>query len=230
MPGAIADELNDNGFVVLKNIVPADAMSQLVAAYENATTTARPEDVHVGKNNSNTRVGGLVNRPDFDHVYIHPLLLAASDFIIQQPFKLSTIHSRTVWPGAAAQDLHVDFAADTQGWPMLGFIIMIDEFKSENAPTRFVPGSHRWSLVPDSSHVQLAARGPAGSAIIYNGSVWHGYSANRTDEPRRSIQGAYIRRSEKSANTYAKQISPETFDRIGDHARYLLDVSRKLEG
>jgi len=85
---------------------------------------------------------------------------------------------------------------------MVGFIIMVDEFRSDNGATRFVPGSHNWPTIPDdpikdpdADHErQLLACGPAGSVILYNGSVWHGLSANQTSEPRRSIQGAFIRR------------------------------------
>ena len=86
---------------------------------------------------------------------------------------------------------------------MVGFIFMVDEFRRDNGATRFVPGSHRWGhapsdLMPDATaddEGQVSARGPAGSVVIYNGSVWHGHGANQTKEPRRSIQGAYIRRA-----------------------------------
>ena len=68
------------------------------------------------------------------------------------------------------------------------------------------------------------ACGPAGSVIVYNGSVWHGHSANQTSEPRRSIQGAYIRRDAESAVNQAERIRPETLGRIGPLAKYLLAV------
>ncbi len=85
---------------------------------------------------------------------------------------------------------------------MLGFIVMIDEFRDENGATRFLPGSHRSAIdasgQPQAAEHLLAACGPAGSVIVYNGSVLHGHGANMTDRPRRSIQGAYIRRTAKS--------------------------------
>jgi ectoine hydroxylase-related dioxygenase (phytanoyl-CoA dioxygenase family) len=59
-----------------------------------------------------------------------------------QPFKLSNLLGRTLRPKAQAQELHVDYARDGQDWPMVGFIVMIDEFRKENSATRFVPGSH----------------------------------------------------------------------------------------
>lgn len=55
-------------------------------------------------------------------------------------------------------------------------------------------------------------------------SVWHGHTANRVGEPRRSIQGAYIRRDAEPAVNQAKRIRPETLSRIGHLAKYVLAV------
>jgi hypothetical protein len=49
-------------------------------------------------------------------------------------------------------------------------------------------------------------------------------SMNRTGEPRRSIQGAFIRRDAESAIDQAARILPQTLGRVGDLAKYLLAV------
>ena len=67
---------------------------------------------------------------------------------IKEPFRLSTIHARTLRAGLPAQNLHADFERDAHGWTMVGFIFMVDEFRDDNGATRFVPGSHLWSAVP----------------------------------------------------------------------------------
>jgi ectoine hydroxylase-related dioxygenase (phytanoyl-CoA dioxygenase family) len=138
----------------------------------------------------------------------------------------------TLEPGAPTQDLHVDFKRDADGWPMVGFILMVDEFRGDNGATRFVPGSHAAFAVPGDvvedvmadCEGQVLACGPAGSIILYNGSVWHGHTANRSAQPRRSLQGAFIRREARSAINQAARIRPETLGRIGDLAKYLLDL------
>jgi ectoine hydroxylase-related dioxygenase (phytanoyl-CoA dioxygenase family) len=71
---------------------------------------------------------------------------------------------------------------------------------------------------------QVLARGPAGSIILFNGSVWHGHTANRSSGLRRSVQGAFIPREARSAIDQAARIRPETFQRLGDLAKYVLDV------
>lgn len=115
---------------------------------------------------------------------------------------------------------------------MVGFIFMVDEFRCDNGATRFVPGSHRWSTIPgDHINDHLAgdeglvqACGPAGSVIIYNGSVWHGHATNESVEPRRSIQGAYIRREAQAGCDLPARMRPETLACIGPLAKYLLAI------
>ena len=106
---------------------------------------------------------------------------------------------------------------------MVGFIIMIDDFTPQNAATCFAPGSQGMEALPASFSL-VQACGPSGSVIVFNGSVWHGHGPNLTEAPRRSLQGAYIRRTETSGETLPARMRPETLDRIGALARYLLTV------
>jgi ectoine hydroxylase-related dioxygenase (phytanoyl-CoA dioxygenase family) len=106
---------------------------------------------------------------------------------------------------------------------MTGFIYLIDEFRQHNGATCFVSGSQGMET-PPASPILTPVCGPAGSLIVFNGSVWHGHGANQTDQPRRSIQGAYIRRSEKSGGDLPARMLPETLDRMSALAKYLLDV------
>jgi ectoine hydroxylase-related dioxygenase (phytanoyl-CoA dioxygenase family) len=110
---------------------------------------------------------------------------------------------------------------------MLGFIVMIDAFTTENGATRFWPGSHRLNLddasePPPESEI-VAAEGPPGAVVVYNGSVRHGHGANRTNRARRSIQGAYIRRDAVGFGLPARMRST-TLERLGPLAKYLIDL------
>jgi ectoine hydroxylase-related dioxygenase (phytanoyl-CoA dioxygenase family) len=231
LPAGAVQDLLDVGFIVIPGPVAPDRMARLAEAYDSAVACAAAEDVSVGS--STTRVHDFVNRgPEFDELYVYGPVLEACCRVIGQPFKLSTMLARAVRPYSKAQDLHVDFKREGDGWPMVGFILMVDEFRTDNGATRFVPGSHKWSTIPtdfpqDPSadyEGQVLACGPAGSVIVYNGSIWHGHTANRAGEPRRSIQGAYIRRDAEPGINQAARIRPETLGRIGPLAKYVLAV------
>ncbi len=159
-------------------------------------------DMRVGS--TSTKVVDFVNRgTDWGDIYVFPPLLEACCRVIGRPFKLSSFLGRTLRPHTAAQELHVDVRRESPDWPLLGFILMIDEFRPDNGATRFVPGSHRWSSNPEDAipdprskhHDQVFACGPPGSLIVFNGSTWHGHSENTSNGPRRSLQGAFVPRS-----------------------------------
>jgi hypothetical protein len=146
-------DLRKDGFIIVPGPIPASEMPNFAAAYDEAVSSAAAADVAIG--GSTTRVSDFVNRSQiFDAVYLHEPLLEASSLVIEQRFKLSTMLARTLRPQTAAQELHVDFASDAQGWPMVGFIFMIDEFRRENGDlfyTGFARRSKRTDRRPCAS-------------------------------------------------------------------------------
>jgi hypothetical protein len=229
LPANVAAQLRDAGFVVIPGPAIPGGIEQLSEAYENAVATADPADVRVA---SSTRVTDFVNRgSEFDQIYVFPPLLAACCLIIGQPFKLSGTRARTLEPGAPIEGLHVDVKPMADGWPLVGFIVMVDRFDADNGATRFVPGSHlklrdpREVLSDPSSHKdEVLACGPAGSIIVFNGSVWHSHTANRSQRRRRSLQGHFIPRGARASVDHAARLGPEVRGRIGNVARYVLAV------
>jgi hypothetical protein len=226
-------QLREIGFVVMPGPVLPGGCEQLSEAYDRAVATADPADVHVGRSGS-IRINDFVNRgSEFDPIYLYPPLLAACCEIIGGPFKLSGMRGRTLNPGAPPERLHVDVKQRADGWPLVGCILMVDAFDAENGATRFVPGSHLQPCEPsevmsnpqDAHEEEVLACGPAGSIIIFNASAWHGHGANRSRAPRRSIQAHFVPRSARAApDDHSRGMLPETLQRIGDLAKYVLNV------
>jgi hypothetical protein len=215
--------LRTDGFIVMPGPISSATLAEVAHSYDEAVSGAIPADIKLGS--TTARVRDFVNRgAEFDGLYLYPPILQACCRVIEQPFKLSTMHARTLRPQTSAQRLHVDFAGDAKGWPMVGFILMIDEFTPKNGATCFIPGSQGMEAAPSTSSL-LPACGPAGSVIVFNGSVWHGHGPNETNAPRRSIQGAYIRRTETSGENLPARMRAETLDRIGPLAKYLLNAT-----
>lgn len=231
LPPGAAMALHDHGFTVIDGPVPPAQILTFAEAYEAAVNQATGDDVRVGS--TTTRVNDFVNRgAAFDDIYVYPRLLEACCRVIGQPFKLSSLLARTVRPHQPAQRLHVDVQADSPDWPLFGFILMIDEFRPDNGATRFVPGSHRepgppkgMSADPVAVHPeQVLACGPAGSLIVFDGSTWHGHTANGSDHSRRSLQGFFVPRTDHAATDFRTRMPLETRKRLSPLAKYLLDI------
>ena len=116
--------------------------------------------------------------------------------------------------------MHVDHARDEHGTTLVGFLWMIDEFREDNGATQFAPGSHL--RAPDDRRVIVT--GLPGTLVVYDGAVWHGYTKNRTSEPRRSLQGAFILRTMQQTPDQRARLRPETAARLDGRARDLLGV------
>jgi hypothetical protein len=226
---AAASELHERGFVVLPGAVSSDRIERLVTAYTAAVESATGDDIKIGS--ASTRVNDFVNRgAEFDDLYVFPPLLDAACRVIGRPFKLSSLHARTLRPRTSVEDLHVDVRRDSADWPLLSFILMVDEFRPDNGATRFVPGSHNWPGQPADTisdpraeyDGQMLACGEAGSLLVFNGSTWHGHTANVSSGPRRSIQGAFIPRNGRAATDFAARMQPETRARLGPLAQHVL--------
>jgi hypothetical protein len=226
-----ASELRERGFVVLRGAVSPERMERLTIAYTSAVASATGDDFHIG--GASTRVADFVNRgPEFDDLYIFPPLLEACCCVIGRPFKLSSFHSRTLRPHTPAEELHVDVQRDSADWPLLSFILMVDEFRRDNGATRFVPGSHLWPSMPADTisdvradhPAQVLACSAAGSLLIFNGSTWHSHAANTSNVPRRSLQGAFIPRDGRAGTDFAGRMQPETRARLDPLAKQVLAI------
>jgi hypothetical protein len=224
-------KLDEMGYVVIPGAIGSGELPRITTAYDAHVASASPDDIKLGR--STTRLDLINGGPELDSLYILPSLLGACRHVIGQPMKLSSYHLRTLHPRTGAQGLHIDFKPGEEIFPLAGFIFMIDDFRSDNGATGFVPGSHRWPLRPDSSTDDAAslyknrvkaAYGRAGSLIVFHGSAWHGHLANLTDVRRRSIQGAFIPRDAVSAVDFQHRIEPDARRRMNPLASYLLAI------
>jgi hypothetical protein len=149
LSGDSARELSQRGFTVIPDAVPHADHQRLSRTYDAAMSSATGAELKIGS--TTTRLNDFVNRgEEIDALYLFPPLLDACCRVIGRPFKLSSLHARTLRPRSLNGKLHVDVQRDSADWPLVGFILMVDEFRPENGATRFVPGSHRWLHPPEA--------------------------------------------------------------------------------
>src|SRR5437763_7225408 len=126
-----------------------------------------------------------------DALALHPDVLAILDRVLGA-YQLSAPAGISIGPGQGAQPLHPDDAIYPLPRPHPEVVVNVmwplQDFTEANGATRLVPGSHRWGdEQPGLTTPFVTAEIPAGAALFYVGSLWHGGGANTTDAPRLGV-------------------------------------------
>ena len=100
---------------------------------------------------------------------------------------------------------------------------MVSDFTEENGATRVVPRSHLSGRQPDSSVPHkvetVPAVGPAGTAFAFDGRLWHGAGANRTQASRYGITSVFCAPQCRTLENYTRGMRPEVLDRCPANIR-----------
>lgn len=189
--------LDRDGYVVIERAVDADVLQSIreeLAPWIDA-------GAHRGRNDfegfDTNRVYGLLAKvPAEAALVLHPRVLAVLDALLLPGYLLTANLAINLLPGETAQQLHVDDGFYRLSRPRrpvsISTVWAIDDFTYENGATEVVPGSHRWGDELPAPDVDLVpVEMPAGSAVIFLGTLWHRGGANRTDRPRLGITPQY---------------------------------------
>jgi ectoine hydroxylase-related dioxygenase (phytanoyl-CoA dioxygenase family) len=161
----------------------------------------------------------------FDDAAINPLLLGVLDRFLGQ-YQLSAPTGIQIGPGERAQVLHYDASVYPLprdfGDVVLNTMWALDDFTVENGATRLVRGSQHTLLPPPEDTPVSYAEMPAGSVMIYIGSLWHGGGANRTDKPRLGAAIEYVVSWLRQQETMLLCVPPEVARTLPKRLRELL--------
>ncbi len=104
-----------------------------------------------------------------------------------------------VGAASVAQELHTDDQVYPVARPhdelVLSALWAIDELIAAGGTTVLIPGSHRWEdRTPTAADLTRAIEVsvPAGSLLLYRGSLWHGVGANKSTDAAIFIYSEYI--------------------------------------
>ncbi len=102
---------------------------------------------------------------------------------------------------------------------------MLDDFTEENGATRIVPGSHLHGRQPDHERdmnvATTAATGPAGSAMVFDGRLWHGTGANVSGDQRKGLLTTFCGPQYRPQENFTVGTRPEVRDQA---SRDLLEL------
>lgn len=187
------EALARDGYVILEGLIDRAKCAEIREAAQRLVDKkgANPFEGHLTQ-----RVYAPLSKTRaIDDLIDHPRVLALLDALLMPNYLLSQAQLINILPGEAAQTLHHDDAFYPLPRPHkdvhAAFIAAIDDFTIDNGATVVVPGSHSWDDRQPSREETVPCEMPAGSAVFFVGSLWHGGGANRTDRPRLAVTGQY---------------------------------------
>jgi ectoine hydroxylase-related dioxygenase (phytanoyl-CoA dioxygenase family) len=199
-------------------IVP-DAMNAEWVAEARADLTKILESTPFGRDDfegrKTRRVYALFAKTrTFDAAATHPVVLGVLDRVLGN-YQLSAPTGIEIGPGERAQPLHPDDAIYPLARPhdeiVMNAMWPLCDFTAENGGTVLVPGSHRWTTeIPGADAPTITVEMPAGSLLLYRGSLWHGGGANSTDQPRLGVVVHYASSWLRPVENHVLVVPPET--------------------
>jgi len=196
-----ASRVEHEGFTVLDRAIDREFTHQLTRSIDAAIDEL---DVPFGTNDflglRTRRLFNLLSRdPLFATVPVHEAVLPVVESVLDPECLLSSLTAIEMNPGETAQPTHADDGSFGMPKPHAPIsctaIWALTDFTLENGATEVVPGSHREDHSPGRDERWIDTRRPitipAGSVLLYHGSLWHGGGANRSDERRLAIVANY---------------------------------------
>lgn len=190
-------DLAEHGFCIVANALKP---GELASLRERLTEQAAGEDA-VGKGfhdggGVNQRLWMLVNKGRvFRDLVLHPVVNEFMTELLGADYLLSSLTANIARPGSVPMGLHTDqlyVGFWTQAPVVANIAWMLDEFADENGGTRVVPGSHLQPFRPYDQSETIAACGPAGSALVFDGRLVHGTGENRSTGAQRHALLSYF--------------------------------------
>jgi ectoine hydroxylase-related dioxygenase (phytanoyl-CoA dioxygenase family) len=110
----------------------------------------------------------------------------------------------------------------------INVIWMLSDFSESNGGTRIVPRSHLSGRQPDKARDKdvesIAATGPAGTAVLIDGRLWHGTGANIGNTPRWAALVTYCGPQYRPQENFTVGIDPAVLEGASDRLRTLLGL------
>jgi len=200
-PEDAAADVAGQGYSILERVIAAEEIDHLTSRVDLALDAL---EVPYGTNEFlGTRTRRLFNLlardAAFTRVPIHEAILPVVEAILDAECLLSSLTAIEMNPGETAQPAHADdgsFGLSKPHDPISCTAIWaLTDFTLEHGATEVVPGSQREDHSPRREDRWTPARKPvtmpAGSVLLYHGSLWHGGGANQSDERRLAIVANY---------------------------------------
>jgi ectoine hydroxylase-related dioxygenase (phytanoyl-CoA dioxygenase family) len=190
---------------------------------------------HTGRNNfegeKTQRIYNVLGKTRCsDRLADHPRILGLMDLLFRPNYLLSQSQVINILPGESQQAFHYDdsFYQIPRPRPPLGAasIWAIDDFTEENGATIIVPKSQEWDgqQIPTTEKMIKAVM-PAGSAIFFLGTTWHGGGKNQSSKPRLAVTHQYCEAFMRQQENYLLELDKDIVRSLSPELRSLVGYS-----
>jgi ectoine hydroxylase-related dioxygenase (phytanoyl-CoA dioxygenase family) len=191
-------EIGEQGFTIVPDAIDpafADALNDDLLRLEDTLGIVPATNEFEGSHT--VRIYNLlVHGPLYEAIPVHPGILPIVEGVLDPGCLISSLSSISIDPGETAQMIHADDQVIPLAKPhaptVCNTMWALTDFTEANGATRIVPGSH---VLPDpdlfGTYDTVPAVMPAGSVLVWHGSLWHGGGANTSDERRVGVAMNY---------------------------------------
>lgn len=222
----VVARLDEAGYAIVEGLLDADAVAGIRAELRDLLEPV-PEGRNPFEGFRTRRLYALFAKTRvLDPLATHPLVLGALESVLGPHFHLSGPTGIDIGPGEVQQVVHrdEDIYPVPRPHPQLVTNVMwaFDDFTAENGATRLYPGSHRSLERPADDAPSVPAAMPAGSAMLYVGSLWHRGGANTTAERRLGVAIEYCASWLRPQETHLLVVPPALACTLPQRLRELL--------
>jgi ectoine hydroxylase-related dioxygenase (phytanoyl-CoA dioxygenase family) len=189
----------DDGYAVIEGAIEPDLVAALRADLERLEVQLQVTPADNDFEGRHTlRIYNLLARGDvWAKVPVHPAVLPVVEGVLDRGCLVSSLSSIAIGPGETAQPIHADDQLMPLAKPhaptVCNTMWALTDFTEANGATRVIPGSHLADASPDygAPYESVPAEMPAGSVLVWHGSLWHGGGANTSGDRRVGVAMNY---------------------------------------
>ncbi len=192
------EAIRRDGFTIVETAIAPDLVAALNEALVRLERDLNAKPAGNGFEGHRTvRIYNLLaHGAPFAEVPIHASVLPIVEAVLDPQCLISSLSSIAIDPGETAQPIHADDQVIPLEKPHAPIVCnsmwALTDFTEANGATRLVPGSHlKDNPEYGGAYDTIAAEMPRGSVLLWDGALWHGGGANRTDVRRTGIAMNY---------------------------------------
>ncbi len=179
----------------------------------------------------------ISNLPNKDKVFIKvsmlPDLIKGVNYVIKNPFKLSSMQIRNPIPFGEKQEMHIDWRPrlfNYFNFNQCTAFIYLDDANEENGSLNIYPGTHKllgnpnFELIKTKKLKKVILNVKKYNILILNIFTWHYGGKNLNGKKRRTIFSNYRERSEWQQLNQKRFLDKNVIDNMDYKLKYLYAV------